>query len=326
MEKTSWRALTTKWLKEKYSDCEVKSIQASIGGTGSDLGIFRCDEDLLYYKPDLIFIEFAVNDTGKEEAKISSSMEGIVRKIRIANPCADIVFIYTITREMSLILDKGEEIKSIMIHQKIADHYGIPCVNVGKVLWQNVCKGISTWDKYLKDGVHPSDKGYAVYAKAIKSFMNENLLPTDKLSIKTLEKPLNLSLLVEASLFDAWEVPQKDWIRLEQSLGGRYPHMLGCNVPGIELNLIFKGTAIGLYWLIAADSGDIEWTIDDHSSGKLSSWDEYALSYDRAGYCILEEELEQGEHCLKIKILKEKQPGSIGTWIRIGAFLIGEKA
>ena len=36
-------------------------LNAVISGTGSDLGAFRVSEQLLKYKPDLIFIEFAVN-------------------------------------------------------------------------------------------------------------------------------------------------------------------------------------------------------------------------------------------------------------------------
>lgn len=64
-DETAWHALTTSWFKEKYMDCKIRSVQAAIGGTGSDLGIFRCDSDLLSHKPDLIFIEFVVNDYGK---------------------------------------------------------------------------------------------------------------------------------------------------------------------------------------------------------------------------------------------------------------------
>ena len=35
-----------------------------MGGTGSDLGVFRLQHDVLRQRPDLVFIEFAVNDAG----------------------------------------------------------------------------------------------------------------------------------------------------------------------------------------------------------------------------------------------------------------------
>ena len=48
-------------------------------------------------KPDLVFIEFALNDNGTEKGKIARSMEGIVRRILKSNPLTEIVFVYTIT-------------------------------------------------------------------------------------------------------------------------------------------------------------------------------------------------------------------------------------
>ena len=55
--KTSWRAGVTDWFRVTYPDAVVREIQATIGGTGSDLGMYRCDADLLSKNPDLVFVE-----------------------------------------------------------------------------------------------------------------------------------------------------------------------------------------------------------------------------------------------------------------------------
>ncbi len=55
-------------------------INAAIGGTGSDLGVYRLKQDVLDHKPDLMFVEFAVNDGATEPEQIYRSMEGIVRQ------------------------------------------------------------------------------------------------------------------------------------------------------------------------------------------------------------------------------------------------------
>ena len=52
-------------LEKTYPEAHIKFHDAAIGGTPSKLGVFRMDRDVLPYKPDLIFIEFAVNDGGK---------------------------------------------------------------------------------------------------------------------------------------------------------------------------------------------------------------------------------------------------------------------
>jgi len=59
-----WRVLSRDWFQEKYPQAKVDEIHAAIGGTGSDLGVFRLQNDALQHKPDLLFIEFAVNDGG----------------------------------------------------------------------------------------------------------------------------------------------------------------------------------------------------------------------------------------------------------------------
>ena len=39
---TSWRANITRDLKETYPDAEITAVNAAIGGTGTDLGLYRC--------------------------------------------------------------------------------------------------------------------------------------------------------------------------------------------------------------------------------------------------------------------------------------------
>ena len=56
-----------------------------IAFTGSDLGVFRVQQDVLSKQPDLLFVEFAVNDGGAAPEQIIRCMEGIVRQTWRAN-------------------------------------------------------------------------------------------------------------------------------------------------------------------------------------------------------------------------------------------------
>ena len=67
------------WLAEHFK-CDVQEIHAAIGGTGSDLGVFRLGRDALRREPDLLFVEFTVNDGGASPERIWRAMEGIVRQ------------------------------------------------------------------------------------------------------------------------------------------------------------------------------------------------------------------------------------------------------
>ncbi|MDR0902240.1 MAG: SGNH/GDSL hydrolase family protein, partial [Opitutaceae bacterium] len=66
---TSFRALTARWLRDKYPRSSFVFHDAAIGGTGSQLGLFRLERDVLARKPDLVFLDFTVNDNlhGKDE-------------------------------------------------------------------------------------------------------------------------------------------------------------------------------------------------------------------------------------------------------------------
>ena len=56
-----WRDKTYSWLEKQYPDVVFKQINATIGGTGSRLGVHRLEDHVLKYA-DLLFVEFAVND------------------------------------------------------------------------------------------------------------------------------------------------------------------------------------------------------------------------------------------------------------------------
>ncbi|MCX7009720.1 MAG: SGNH/GDSL hydrolase family protein, partial [Kiritimatiellaeota bacterium] len=90
-----WRPKTFAWFKQAYPKAQFKEINAAIGGTGSDLGVFRNQHDVLQHKPNLVFVEFAVNDGGADPVRIQQTMEGIVRQTWKADPTTDICFVYT---------------------------------------------------------------------------------------------------------------------------------------------------------------------------------------------------------------------------------------
>ena len=84
-EQNGWRIQSAELLKKLYPKAAIRSINAAIGGTGSDLGAFRLAHDVLRHKPDLVFIEFAVNDAGAKDDRVRKAVEGIVRQIRKCN-------------------------------------------------------------------------------------------------------------------------------------------------------------------------------------------------------------------------------------------------
>ena len=61
-QRTSYRGLMMDYLRQRYPKAPFTFHDAAIGGTGSQLGLFRLDRDVLAYRPDLVFYDFTAND------------------------------------------------------------------------------------------------------------------------------------------------------------------------------------------------------------------------------------------------------------------------
>ena len=180
-----WRVLTLEHFKKAYPQATFTEINAAIGGTGSDLGVFRVQQDVLSKGPDLLFVEFAVNDGGADPQRIIRAMEGIVRQTWKANPKCDICFVYTLTEALSPPMLEGKLQRSASAMEKVADFYGIPSITLGmevvklakagKLLWKaplpkTDADKAALGDKFVfaGDGVHPHDStGQVLYTQAI---------------------------------------------------------------------------------------------------------------------------------------------------------------
>lgn len=71
-----------KWLREKWPNSAINVINAGISGTDSNFGAKRYDRDVLIHEPDLVLIEFAVNDGSRDH---TAHMERMVHKTWLKN-------------------------------------------------------------------------------------------------------------------------------------------------------------------------------------------------------------------------------------------------
>ena len=172
-----WAAKTTAYFKNNYPDCEINHVSAAIGGTGTMLGVYRCDRDVCSHHPDLVFFEYCVNDMNGDFMTLANNTEAIIRKIRAQNPFCDIVFVYTMTWNTADIMAHGDIQSAKTAHAAMAYYYGLPQVDVGEVLFTHIARKLHegetpAWMTYTTDAVHPNDAGYQIYSDTIFSHLN----------------------------------------------------------------------------------------------------------------------------------------------------------
>ena len=177
-DKDSWRAMTQKWFEETFPDAEINNYNSSISASGSMLGAFRCAHDVLSLNPDLVFVDFSINDvycaTDPDSTRIY--FESIVRQIKQANPLCDIVPVY-ITDQTRAREHSGKLYDEALAAEEVAAHYKLSSVNIASA----VCSlfdytNDSEWAKYYIDIVHPTNAGYALYFDVIKEFLENELV------------------------------------------------------------------------------------------------------------------------------------------------------
>lgn len=193
-QKGSWRVRVGDWLSTTFPKVKINNFNRAIGDTGTNLGLFRLNRDVISVNPDLLFIEFSINDyyEGLDYISASTNFETIIRTVKEALPECDIVTILVTDRNEAPNarttktekgdLKAGELHLQAKAHEYISKKYNIPSIHVGRALADEIFKvgdGVFSndiWAEYVKDGVHPLNKGYDIYFNVIKEFLSNSLL------------------------------------------------------------------------------------------------------------------------------------------------------
>ncbi len=149
------------WLKEQFPDAKWEYINAGIGATTSQFGVARVESDLLRYEPDLVFLEYSVNDPDNDFFK--ETFEGTVRRILTAKS-RPALFMFNNAQYDG----KGD---SARVHNEIGRAYGLPIVSMKTSLFAEVAAGRILAPDISPDNLHPNDSGHRLVADVILNLL-----------------------------------------------------------------------------------------------------------------------------------------------------------
>jgi lysophospholipase L1-like esterase len=276
----SYRAVIARKFEEKYPRAHFRFFDAAIGGTGSQLAAFRLERDVLAHDPDLVFLEFAVNDNASEvNSHRLAAYESLVRRlVKRGIPVVQAIFS---TKGDYL---PGEKRRPLWPkHKEIAAAYGLPIADavehIGKVIESGKATPDDLWD-LPEDGTHPGDAGYALYAEACWNAFQQAV--KDDFTIKVPEKMLNADkymrvarnrLTAIESLPKGWEKGRPNRIALAfDFVCSRWMDDLVIAKPGAEpLRFKFKGSDVLLFGEKTRKSGNFTVRIDGGQPEKISA-------------------------------------------------------
>jgi lysophospholipase L1-like esterase len=163
---TSYRAVIADLLAKRYPKSPIRCHDAAIGGTGSQLGAFRVERDVLSRKPDLVFLDFSANDDIYiADPETLASYEAIVRRLVVEAkvPVVQVAFPF----KWNINKEQLPTMKRRLAHRAIAEAYGSGWGDAIELTVNEVAAGRVTTDAvWNSDPVHPGDVGYRLFAAA----------------------------------------------------------------------------------------------------------------------------------------------------------------
>jgi len=148
-------------LKATYAPGDGSNLyfdNAGLSGTSSLTGAVRYKQDVIDVlggTPDLLIVEFAVNDGG--EPLFQRSFEALVRDALLHNPDTAVIAIYAAATYGNTSGPK----------KAVADNYGIPQINMLEIVNDGIKNGTFTKEQYYSDYVHPTYEGHQIMCDAL---------------------------------------------------------------------------------------------------------------------------------------------------------------
>ena len=258
--------LSTNFFKANQPSRSITYITSGVGGTGSDLGLYRLQKDMMSKKPDIVFIEFAVNDSAIGSIA-TNTMESMIRQLMAQEHQPVVILLY-------MPQAGGAYRTSIANYSTLLSKYGIGAVDVGAYIDSKIASDTNPTGQYVwtagnqvnypsatpitAEGVHPNAVGGAAYANYIKEQLNST--PSDYFKVMT-KVEANESGYINPTL-ESWNkaIYTGNWQKVDWYFSGG---VAKSEAAGDKLTYKFKGKRISLYAPKGITGTSADYVIDD---------------------------------------------------------------
>jgi len=215
-------------------------------------------------------------------------------------------------------MEEGKQYDAVTDHEKVANHYGIPSIDMGLEVAKLVEKGkiLLTADPKEnaqttvffsdKDHYHPlKESGHPVYAATVIRSLRK-MSKNSKLKNHDLPVPLvSDNWQVCSMVFPGQAELQGDWTKFPDNQKDQFGQVPGLyrGKPGAVMKFAFEGNELGLYDCIGPGTGKIEITVDDKKY-EFQRFDHNCRNWRR--HSIFMNKLNDGFHKVEIKVTGEK--------------------
>jgi arylsulfatase A-like enzyme/lysophospholipase L1-like esterase len=164
----SYPMLVLQAVTEKFKTVPVNVIRTAIGGENAEQGEKRFDSTVLIYKPDVLFIDYALNDRSIGIDRARMAWESMIKKALAKN--VKLILLTPTPDLKENILDDSTplEIHTAMI-LALGKQYSIPVVDTYHTFKKMAIAGVDL-KPLMAQNNHPNGKGHQVVANLINQY------------------------------------------------------------------------------------------------------------------------------------------------------------
>ena len=293
----------------------VRLIKAGVGGTPSELGMIRFDRDVLRREeqPDLVVIEFAVNDEGDETK--GDCYESLVRKVLNLPWKPAVVLLFSVFANDWNLQERLAP---------VGERYQLPMVSIRDAVtpqFRQAKDRVVSKNQFFYDAFHPTNLGHKIMADCLMYLIDRAVCEPDILR-RMHEKPVYGDEFAQVKLLDRRDGYERakiccgafsgtdqelQCVEMDDSLtpvpefpynwqydgaNGRSEDAFQMDIYCRSLLLIFKDSG-------AVDAGRADVFVDDT---KVLTADPHVNGWTHCNPVILLEEKESGWHQVRIQM------------------------
>lgn len=264
-EKKSYADIFFEWWSDTFPDTEFEFINAGIGGTDSYLGVHRVQKEVLDYEPDLVLVEFSVND--EDSLFYKKTYDNLVRKILRSDSAPAVMLLY---------MGQTNGATAQGNHVFVGFNYKLPMLSYTSMINDMMSQGVYTAAELSGDEVHPSALGHAMTGEILWKYLNKVYESLD--SFGEPEK-FDIAAVMKESYQNADIIDSSDADVTEpgsfekKRICTQFPYGWECTEGegGLEIRAEFMNLGILYFATIDGKSGQYDIYVDGEYAGTINA-------------------------------------------------------
>jgi lysophospholipase L1-like esterase len=290
----------------------VRLVNAGVSGTDSAAAVQRLQAHVLDAAPDLVIVEFGVNDQWLDAQVRGSSYEALLRRL-LSAPRPPAVVALLLTQQ------GNRERDAVDLQRRLATRYGITAIDFGRWMQRRTEAGQERWDGLYDEPVHPNQHGHDKIAQAVIEAFDEAARALASPPSGELPPPLygRAHEFVRDFTGDSLKPSRNRGFVRGGEVHPEWAQLPGGQAPGwtttaddAEATFLVWGREIAVFHAESAQHRNLEAWVDDAPIVTLQGQVPERVGYLGWHHTVVGRDLLPGAHLLRVRVKRDQWAGS----------------